>query len=73
MLHLVLQEVLDLLEAQEVLVLQEAQALQGVLVLLEVLALLALQGVLVLQEAQDHLDKMAVLGFMYKVHLHLSG
>jgi hypothetical protein len=31
---------------------------------------------LVLQEAQevlDHLDKMVVLGFMFKVHLLLSG
>jgi hypothetical protein len=31
---------------------------------------LVLQEVL---EVLDHLDKMAVLGFMYKVHLHLSG
>jgi hypothetical protein len=26
-----------------------------------------------LLEAQDLLDKMVVLGFMFKVHLHLSG
>jgi hypothetical protein len=30
-------------------------------------------ALLALQEVLDLLDKMVVLGFMYKVHLHLSG
>ena len=37
------------------------------------LVLLDLLEVLVAQEAQDHLDKMVVAGFMFKIHLHLFG
>ena len=64
---LVLQEVLEVLDHQDEmlhLVLQEAQE---VLVHLEVLEVLALQEVL------DHLDKMAEVGFMYKVQHHSFG
>ena len=58
MLHLV---VLEEQEVIELLALQEAQ---------EVLALLVLQEA---QEVLDRLDKMVVLGFMFKIQHHLFG